>query len=293
MKTAMTGGEIRRGEKWRVLTLKILRNAVCIFLCALSILPFLIMIVNATRTSAQIQQGLSLIPSGNLMNNLATLFARTDSNITPWVYLKNSAVISFSTILVSVYFSSLTAYGLTAYRFRGRKALWTVIMIVLLIPAQVSSIGFYKQMYQWGFVNNYLALILPAIASPGTVFFMRQYMKASLQLEIVDAARIDGCGEWRTFNRIILPILKPAIATQMIFCFIGSWNAYYMPTMLLSRQSMYTLPMFIEILKGNNYKTDYGVVYTGLTFTILPMLAVYVVLSKNIVAGIALGGLKE
>jgi len=264
-----------------------------VFLCAMSLFPFWMMLVNATRNTVEIQQTVSFLPSGNLIANMKNLFAKTDSNITPFVYLRNSCVVSFSTILVCVYFSALTAYGLIAYRFKGNKFIWSLILAVLLIPTQVSSIGYYRQMYQWGFVNNYLSLILPAIASPTTVFFMRQYMKATLSLEIVDASRIDGCGEFITFNRIILPMMKPAVATQLIFTFISSWNAYYMPTMLLSRQQMYTLPMFIEILKSNQYKTDFGLVYAGLLLTVAPMLLVYMILSRHIVAGIALGGVKE
>ena len=283
----------KKGDHVQILTLKILRSAVCIFLCILSILPFWIMLVNSTRNTVQIQSGVSLLPSIHLVDNLKALFSKTDGNITPFTYLKNSCIVSFSSVLVCVYFSSLTAYGIFTYRFRGRKFLWTLIIAVMLVPTQVSSIGYFRQMYDWGLVNSYWSLILPSIAAPSTVFFVRQYMTASLPMEIVDAARIDGCGEWKIFNRIIIPIIKPAIATQMIFCFIASWNSYYMPSMLISRQKLYTLPMFIEILKSDIYRTDYGIVYAGLMLTILPMLIIYILLSKNIVAGVALGGVKE
>ncbi len=166
-------------------------------------------------------------------------------------------------------------------------------MAIMMIPVQVSSIGFFKFVYQLNMGDSYLPLVLPVIAAPATVFFMRQFMISSLPLEIVDAARIDGSGEFRTFNKIAAPLMKPAIATQIIFTFIGSWNNFYTPSMILSSQRKYTLPMFVQLMRGERFRTDYGIIYVGLVITIIPIFIVYFTLSRYIIEGVALGGVKE
>jgi multiple sugar transport system permease protein len=148
-------------------------------------------------------------------------------------------------------------------------------------------------MYHIHMTNNFLPLILPAIAAPAMVFFMRQYLLATLQLDVVNSARIDGAGEFYTFNRIILPIMKPAIATQMIFAFVGSWNSLFTPMVLLNDKSKYTMPIMVSQLRGDIYKKEYGSIYLELTLTVLPIFIVYFLLSKYIIAGVALGSIKE
>lgn len=272
---------------------KVFRNFVCIFLCFLSIIPFWMMIANATRTSVDIQANFSLIPSHYLVENYEKLMYQANQNVPLYRYMINSFIIAGFSTVVNIYFSTLTAYGVTVYRFKGVNAVWGFIMAIMMIPAQVSSIGFYKMVYGWGLSNSYIPLIIPAIAAPATVFFMRQFMIASLPLEIIDAARIDGSREFTTFNTIAMPLLKPAVATQCIFAFIGSWNNFYTPSMILSKQDKYTLPMFIQLLRGERFRSDYGIIYVGLVITVIPIFIVYFALSKYIIAGVALGGVKE
>lgn len=272
---------------------QIIRNAVCIFLCILSLIPFWIMIVNATRTSVDIQSSFSLIPSHYLAENWQKLLYQASQNVPLWRYMVNSLIIAGGSTILSVYFSTMTAYGVTAYKFKGASFAWAFIMAIMMIPVQVSSIGFFRFMYQIGWGNNYLPLIIPAIAAPATVFFMRQYMISALPLEILDSARIDGSGEFRTFNTIAVPLMKPAIATQCIFAFIGSWNNFYTPSMLLTSQAKMTLPMFVQQMRGERFRSDHGIIYVGLVVTIMPIFIVYFLLSKYIIAGVALGGVKE
>lgn len=272
---------------------QIIRNAVCIFLCILSLIPFWIMIVNATRTSVDIQSSFSLIPSHYLAENWQKLLYQASQNVPLWRYMVNSLIIAGGSTILSVYFSTMTAYGVTAYKFKGANFAWAFIMAIMMIPVQVSSIGFFRFMYQIGWGNNYLPLIIPAIAAPATVFFMRQYMISALPLEILDSARIDGSGEFRTFNTIAVPLMKPAIATQCIFAFIGSWNNFYTPSMLLTSQAKMTLPMFVQQMRGERFRSDHGIIYVGLVVTIMPIFIVYFLLSKYIIAGVALGGVKE
>lgn len=264
---------------------------VCIFLTLLSIFPFAIMVINATRSTPEIQQSaLSLIPSTHLIHNYQIL---TGKSFEPLIGFFNSMIISTFATALNVYFSSLTAYALVAYSWKLRQPFFTFIMAIMMIPAQVTSIGFYQLMYRIGLTNNLLALILPSIAAPMTVFFMRQYLLGSLQIDIVNSARIDGAGEFHTFNRIIIPILKPAMATQAIFSFVQKWNDLFLPTILLTNREKYTMPIMVSLLKGDIYKTEFGSVYLGLTLTVLPLFIVYFFLSKYIIAGVALGGVKE
>lgn len=277
----------------RILGAQIFRNAICIFLCFLSLIPFWIMIVNATRTSVDIQSSFSLIPSHYFMENWEKLLYQCNENVPLWRYMLNSCIIAFGSTILTVYFSTMTAYGVTVYKFKGCQFAWAFIMAIMMIPVQVSSIGFFRFVFGLGLGNNYIPLIIPAIAAPSTVFFMRQYMQSALPLEIVDAARIDGSREFNTFNTIAMPLMRPAVATQCIFAFIASWNNFYTPSMLLTSQRKYTLPMFVQLMRGERFRSDHGIIYVGLVITILPIFVVYFILSKHIIAGVALGGVKE
>ena len=277
----------------RILGAQIFRNAICIFLCFLSLIPFWIMIVNATRTSVDIQSSFSLIPSHYFLENWEKLLYQCNANVPLWKYMINSCIIAFGSTILTVYFSKMTAYGVTVYKFKGCQLAWAFIMAIMMIPVQVSSIGFFRFVFGLGLGNNYIPLIIPAIAAPSTVFFMRQYMQSALPLEIVDAARIDGSREFNTFNTIAMPLMRPAVATQCIFAFIASWNNFYTPSMLLTSQKKYTLPMFVQLMRGERFRSDHGIIYVGLVITILPIFVVYFILSKHIIAGVALGGVKE
>ncbi|MFU0828457.1 MAG: ABC transmembrane type-1 domain-containing protein [Lachnoclostridium sp.] len=270
---------------------KIFIYIVCIFLSILSIFPFWIMFMNATRGTYEIQQSaISLLPSTYLLSNLKVLLGKS---FNPLVGFINSFIISSGSTICAVYFSSLTAYALVAYNWKLRQPFFTFILAVMMIPAQVTSIGFYQFMYRIHLTNNFLPLILPSIAAPAVVFFMRQYLLATLSIDIVNSARIDGAHEFSIFNRIIIPIMKPAIATQAIFSFVGSWNNLFMPLILLTDNDKYTMPIMVSLLRGDIYRTEFGSVYLGLSMTVLPLFIVYFLLSKYIIAGVALGGVKE
>lgn len=275
-------------------TTKLFRNIVCILLCALSLLPFILLFVNATRTSGDIKAGISFIPGNQLWVNWDNLMAQSEgTQLTLFRSMVNSFTIAVPATALSVYVSSLTAYGIRVYDFKFKKLAWGFIMAIMMIPTQISAIGFYRFMLQIGLTDSYLALIIPAAAAPAVVFFMKQYMEASLSIEIVEAARIDGSGEFRTFNTIVMPLMKPAMATQAIFQFVFSWNNLFMPSIIITSESKKTLPMFVQMLTTDQFKTDYGMVYVGLFFAILPIFIVYFLLARYIVAGVALGGVKE
>lgn len=269
---------------------KILVLFICIILSILSLLPFIIMIINSTRSTYQIQQhAISLVPSKYFLNNLRIL---TGKSFNPLKGFFNSFFLSTSVCLVTLYFSTLTAYALVMYDWKLKNAFFSFIMAIMMIPATITIIGFYQMVYKIHMTNKFIMLILPAIANPSLVFFMRQYMKPAVSPSLVESARIDGSKEFFTFNVIVLPIMKPALATQAIFTFVITWNDLFKPLVLLTKQDKYTLPIMVSLLKGDIYKTEFGSIYLGLTLTALPLLIVYFCLSKYIVAGVALGSVK-
>ena len=264
---------------------------ILIFLSVLSLFSFYMLIVNASRSNADLQGGFRLLPSNYFLKNLKN--AWTDASINVPRGMLNSFIIAACTAVLSTYFSALTAYGIHAYDFKLKKVAFTFIMAVMVIPNQVSAVGFYQMCVKLGWTNSYLPLILPGIAAPIVFFYMKQYMESVLPMEIVDAARVDGSGEFRTFNTIILPMLKPALAVQLIFTFVESWNNYFMPALLLDKAEMKTVPLMIAQLRSADYsKFDMGKVYMFILLAILPVVVVYILLSKSIIKGVTAGSVK-
>ncbi|MGN0606670.1 MAG: carbohydrate ABC transporter permease [Oscillospiraceae bacterium] len=264
---------------------------VCVLLSIISILPLWILVCNATRTHMQISTGVSLLPSVHFLENYQNLM---DKDVfKPFIGFKNSFIISAGATLLSVFFSALTAYGLVVYDFKIRDGAYTFILAVLMIPAQVSGVGFMKFMIKVNLYDTLVPLILPAVAAPAVVFFMRQYLKSSFPLDIVEASRIDGCGEFRTFLQIGIPMMKPAIAVQAIFAFIQNWNNYFTPSMMIVSEEKKTLPLMIKSLSSDRLATDYGIIYCGIAISIIPLVVIYLILSRFIIEGVALGGVKE
>lgn len=262
-----------------------------LFLAAICIFPFLILLVNASRSNAQIQVGFTLLPGKFFVTNFLNLVQ--DPNMTILRSLFNSVFVSSATAFFSTYFSAMTAFGIYMYRFKGRNFAFNFIMLVMMVPGQVSALGFIQMVTKMGLYDTFLPLIIPAIASPVVFFYMMQYMESVLPFEIVESARIDGANEFFTFNTIVLPILKPAIALQAIFSFVGSWNNYFMPALILSSKNKKTIPILIAQLRSADYmKFDLGKVYMLICLAIIPLLIVYLILSKQIIRGVTMGSVK-
>ena len=251
---------------------------------------FYILFINATRTNAALAKGFTLIPSSHLMENFKNLQAGT---IPIWNGMLNSIIVSGLSALLSVYFSAMTAYAIHAYDFKLKVALYTFILAIMMIPTQVSALGFIRWMRTLGLMDNFVPLIVPTIAAPVTFFYMKQFMDSTLPLSLIEAARIDGSGEFKTFNQIVLPLMKPAIAVQAIFTFVSSWNNYFTPALVLTTDTKKTLPILIALLRAADWlKFDMGQVYVMIAFSIFPVIVVYLILSKYIVGGVTLGGVK-
>ena len=285
MKDANTAGKIK------LTILRVIVYAILIFLCVLCLFFFYLMIVNSSRSNAELARGFSIVPSGNFFENLKNAWNDTSINIPRGML--NSLIIALSTAVITTYFSALTAYGVHVYNFKGKKFVFTFIMAVMMIPAQVSALGFVQMMNALDLDNNFIPLIIPGIAAPVVFFYMKQYMESVLPLDVIDAARVDGSNEFRTFNTIVLPMLKPAIAVQMIFSFVSSWNNYFIPALLLDKAEMKTVPIMIAQLRSADYsKFDMGKVYMFILLSILPVMIIYIILSKSIIKGVTSGSVK-
>ncbi len=270
----------------------IIAHAVLIFLSFLCLFFFYILIINATRSHAQLQLGFSALPGSSLMTNLNNVLNDPAIPITKGIM--NSLIVSGCCAAIVTYFSALTAYGIYAYDFRLKKLAFTFIMAILVMPTQVTALGFLRLITSMHLDDSLIPLILPSIASPATFYFMHSYMQSSLPKDLVEAARIDGSGEFATFNRIVLPIMKPAIAVQAIFTFVGSWNNYFIPALVITSKNKQTLPIMIATLRGADYMNfDMGKIYMMITIAIVPIIIIYLCLSKFIIEGVALGGVKE
>jgi multiple sugar transport system permease protein len=263
---------------------------VMIVLGVVAVLPIYLLLVNATRSTEQINLGISLVPSTSALYNWRALTSR---GFQIWQGFGNSAFISVCATVLSVYCSAMTAYGLHVYRFKGRALIWTVILIIMMLPGTLTFIGFYQFMARLQLLDSYIPLIIPGIAAAATVLFIRQYMMSVLSMELIDAARIDGAGEYRIFNFIIMPVIVPAVAAQSIFTFVGSWNNFITPFVLISSMRKYTLPMLVQSLRGDIYRTEYGGIYLGIAVSLIPILLFYAFMSRFIISGITMGGVKE
>lgn len=280
-----------RKAKLQLTVSRVVVYAVLIFLSVLCLFSFYMLFVNATRSNADLQGGFRLLPSNYFFKNLVN--AWTDASINVPRGMLNSFIIATGTALLSTYFSALTAYGIHAYDFKLKKMAFSFILAVMVIPKQVSAVGFYQMCVKLGWTNSYIPLIIPGIAAPVVFFYMKQYMESVLPMEIVDAARVDGSSEFRTFNTIILPMLKPALAVQLIFTFVESWNNYFIPALLLDKAEMKTVPLMIAQLRSADYsKFDMGKVYMFILLAILPVVVVYIFLSKSIIKGVTAGSVK-
>lgn len=285
-------GSVRNERKFWLNFRRVIAYVVLTFMCLLCLFFFYIMIINCTRSHTEIQSsGFAFLPGLSFGDNFSAIF--NDANIPLFKGLRNSLIVSVGTVVCSVYFSAMTAYGIHVYDFKGRKFVFNFILLIMTIPTQVTALGFVNMMTSWKLTNNFIPLIIPAIAAPTVFFFMKQYMDSSLPVDIVEAARIDGANEFRTFNSIVLPILKPAMAVQAIFTFVSSWNNYFTPSLLLSKTEYKTLPIMVYMWRCKDWASlDMGHIYMVMTVSILPVMIIYFCLSKFIVGGVTLGAVK-
>lgn len=269
------------------------RTLVYIFLIALALMclfPFLLMLINATRSGTEIASGFTLIPGSSTMENMKLVF----NYFNPFRGIVNSLIVSIPATLLSAYFSALTAYGMVFYEFKGNKILFGIILVFMMIPGQLSLIGFFDLCTKLGLVNSYLPLIVPAIASAGTVFFLRQYITSTMPKALIEAARMEGASEFYIFNHVVLPIVSPAVSTMGIMGFIGNWNNYLLPMILISTPEKMTLPVMMATLRAStDINANQGAIYLAVAISVIPILLVFACFSRYIISSVTAGAVKE
>lgn len=269
---------------------KIILYLALTLLAVTCMVPFLLMIVNATRTGTEITTSFTLIPGKALKENWQIM----DNFLDVFKGMRNSLLVAIPCTLLSAYFSAITAYAMAVYKFRGNKLLFTVIVVFMMIPGQLGLIGFYNLCTTLHLVDSYIPLIVPAIAAPGTVFFLRQYVQSALPPALLEAARIDGAREILIFHRIVLPIMSPGIATMSIMGFIGNWNAYLTPMIILNSPEKYTLPVMVAALKNStDMQSNQGAIYLTVALSVIPIMIVFCFFSRYIISSISAGSVKE
>ncbi|MCI7468579.1 MAG: carbohydrate ABC transporter permease [Lachnospiraceae bacterium] len=269
---------------------RVISYIVLVIISILCLFWFYILFINATRSHAELTKGFTLLPSTFLGRNLYNVLHGT---LPVARGLLNSVIVSGSCAVLTTYFSAMTAFAIHAYRFKGREAIFTFVLAIMMIPTQVTALGFVQLMTSWGLMDNFIPLIVPSVAAPVVFFYMKQSMDATLPASLMEAARIDGAGEMRIFNTIVIPLMKPAIAVQAIFAFVSAWNNYFQPALILHKDYMKTLPILIAQLRGADFlKFDMGQVYAMIAFSIFPVIIVYLFLSKYIVGGTTAGAVK-
>lgn len=269
---------------------KVVLYIALIVLALMCLLPFWLMIVNATRSGVEITHTFSFLPGKSLRDNWKVLF----DYVNLFLGFFNSVKVAVPATLLTAYFSAITAFGMAMYEWKGNNLLFKIIVIFMMIPGQLSLIGFYNLCQKLHLIDSYIPLIIPAIAAPGIVFFLRQYVQATLSKALLEAARIDGASEIHIFHRIVLPIMAPGIATMSIGAFIGNWNSYLVPLILLNTPKKMTLPVMISTLNAaTDLQKNQGAIYLGVAISVVPIIIVFCFCSKYIINSISAGSVKE
>jgi len=247
--------------------------------------PFLAMLIGSTQDNLTITTKFSLIPGDKFMAN----YARMTENKDIWKGFFNSIWLAVLNTFLCLYFSSLTGYAFSKFSFKGRNTLFGIILIVMMLPGQLGVIGFYREISDLKLLNTYWPLILPTISNCFAVFFFKQYLDSGLPNELIEAALIDGCGEITIFHRIVLPCMGAALVTQGVMSFIGNWNSYLHPLLVLNEQSKMTLPVLLASIKSGNGASDYGAQYVGILISVLPLVVLFSFANKVIMEKISIG----
>lgn len=262
-----------------------------IFLILLAIIcyiPFYIMIINGTRTTSQINLGLSLLPGTGIAEN----YIKMQQSMNIWRGFMNSILIAIPSTLLSGYFGALTAYAFSKFNFKSNRVLFWIVLATMMIPNQLGLVGYYQVAAKLHLIDSLWALILPTIANAGTVFFLKMYIDANVNDALLEAARIDGGSEFYIFNRIVFPIITPGVAMMSILNFVSYWNNYITPLALLNSKEKFPLPILIALVKGT-YKQNIGSQYLAVGISIVPIIISFMFFSRYIISGVAAGAIKE
>lgn len=260
---------------------------VMVLFCVIALFPFYMMIMMGTYETNQLFKGLKLLPGDHLLENFHSL-----TQIHFVKYYGNSLLVAGCVAILTVLVCSMAGYGISKYNFRGKQLMLSIVMMTMMIPTQLSLVGFAKEMVLIGWNNTLLPLIIPPTANAFGVFWMVNYSKGAIPDAVIESAKIDGCGEFEVFYRIAIPFLKPACVTLGLIAFLNAWNSFLIPLIMISKESLYTLPLGIKQM-ATQFRTDIGGQILGLTVATIPILFFFGYFSDNLIAGLASAAVKE
>lgn len=273
-----------QGEKMKRHILHALVYIFCFGIAITAFYPFYAMLIASTHDSYAIVTQLNLLPGDHFVEN----YERLTENINIWRGFLNSLILASCSVAIKLYFSAMGAYAFSKFQFKGRNFLFTVIMVMMMMPGQLGVIGFYQEISKMRLLDSYIPLLIPAAADCFCIFFFKQFMDGGLPTEIIEAAYVDGCREISIFHRMVLPIVSPALVAQGVLSFIGSWNSYMMPLILLRSKDKMTLPLLVATVQ-DAMRSEYGAQYVGMLLSVIPLVIVYCFASKVIMEKIAIG----
>ncbi|MFA9379747.1 MAG: carbohydrate ABC transporter permease [Acetanaerobacterium sp.] len=257
-----------------------------VILSIFALLPFYMMIIMGTHYSEDLYTGIKLLPGKFLLENLQTVLQQDFFS-----FYKNSIIVSVCNTVCGVFISALTGYAFAKYKFKGKKLLFGFVVATLAIPQQLGLIGFVVEMRWIGWVNTLLPLIVTGMASGFGVFWMTQYISASIPNEIIESGKIDGCNDFGIFFRLVLPIIRSALITISLLLFLWSWNNYMTPLVTISSEWKYTIPLSISLI-SSEFRTDYAARILSLTLSTVPIVVMFSFGSKHLIRGLISGSVK-
>ncbi len=264
------------------------------FFTILCFAPFLIMIVNATHSSTDVASSIQFTFGTQLFNNYNNLVygGASYEGIWIWTYFINSFQITIPYMIITIYVSSLTAYALAFYVTKFTKIVFAIVIVSMMIPQQLTLIGFFSQMNFLGLLDTYVPHYIGAFFNGMFIFFVCQYMKQAISYELIEAAQMDGAGYFKIFHSIIFRLSLPAIATMSIFSFVLIWNNYITSLVVLFDNEKYPLSLLIATLKQSPAFSDLGAIYLLLSLSVLPILFIYLFCARFIISGLNTGSVK-
>jgi multiple sugar transport system permease protein len=252
----------------------------------LVILPFVWMILSAFKPEGEIQNiPPTLLPEKFTTENFKNLF----QNMNFGVYLKNTLMIVFFSF-IGLFMNAMAGFGFAKYKFKGDNKLFYIVLATMMIPGQVTMIPVYLILNQMHLTNTMMGIVLPGLVGAFGIFLFRQFM-STIPDELLEATRLDGASEFRTFLQIVLPISKPILAVQGILAFIGGWNSFLWPLIIANDEKLYTLSVGLSLLKGQ-YGGNYALQMAGSTFMVVPIIIIFILFQKHIIENYAISGIK-
>lgn len=267
---------------------KFLINLFAVLIALITILPFVWMIsASLMKTGESSKFPPKLFPEEIDFSHYRILFENLDMT----KHFLNSLLISILVTVISLLFNSMAAYAFAKLRFKSKDKLFRFLLSLMIVPAQVTMLPLFLMLKELGFINTYLGIIIPGMASVFGIFLLRQFMM-SIPDSLIDAAKIDGASDFKIFFRIILPLSKSILITLGIFTFIGTWNDFLWPLIVMTDSSMYTLPVALANLMGEHTQ-DIELMMAGSVITVIPVIIIFAFVQKYYISGIMIGSLKE